>query len=173
MEFSEDIEFLNRLNNKDKLRNSEKYKHKIVTWGIVLPKIESKEMLNDTREMINRNRLENVNIIAIIETARGCIMRKRFVQQAFATDLSKIEMTKPVAPIARKRGILFLNKSAPARYVAHMQISSTCHYRAAFYLTYSIELTNHSRGPSGVFTVNSSSTAFFSMARAIGESIEI
>ncbi|MDE8753169.1 hypothetical protein PZA22_01410 [Pectobacterium polaris] len=96
MEFSEDIEFLNRLNNKDKLRNSEKYKHKIVTWGIVLPKIESKEMLNDTREMINRNRLENVNIIAIIETARGCIMRKRFVQQAFATDRSKIEITKPV-----------------------------------------------------------------------------
>lgn len=71
MEFSEDIAFLNRLNNKNKLRNSEKYKHKIVTWGIVLPKIESKEMLNDAREMINRNRLENVNIIAIIETARG------------------------------------------------------------------------------------------------------
>ncbi|MCA6943034.1 hypothetical protein LF927_17785 [Pectobacterium polaris] len=62
---------MNRLNNKDKLRNSEKYKHKIVTWGIVSPKIESQEMLNDAREMINRNRLENVNIIAIIETARG------------------------------------------------------------------------------------------------------
>ncbi|MCA6958494.1 hypothetical protein LF936_17120 [Pectobacterium polaris] len=43
----------------------------MVTWGIVSPKIESQEMLNDAREMINRNRLENVNIIAIIETARG------------------------------------------------------------------------------------------------------
>nr|WED69894.1 CoA ester lyase [Pectobacterium colocasium] len=71
MEFSEDIEFLNKLNNKEKLRNNVPPKHKIVTWEIVLPKIESAEMLNDAREMINRNRLENVNIIAIIETARG------------------------------------------------------------------------------------------------------
>ncbi|MEF9675412.1 CoA ester lyase [Pectobacterium aroidearum] len=69
--FREDIEFLNKLNNKEKLRNNAKSRHKIVTWEIVLPKIESAEMLNDAREMINRNRLDNVNIIAIIETARG------------------------------------------------------------------------------------------------------
>ncbi|WP_350316007.1 CoA ester lyase [Pectobacterium aroidearum] len=69
--FREDIEFPNKLNNKEKLRNNAKSRHKIVTWEIVLPKIESAEMLNDAREMINRNRLDNVNIIVIIETARG------------------------------------------------------------------------------------------------------
>lgn len=70
-EFNQDVEFLNKLNNKEKLRNNVLSKNKIVTWEIVLPKIESAEMLNEAREMINRNRLENVNIIAIIETARG------------------------------------------------------------------------------------------------------
>ncbi|MEQ9915116.1 CoA ester lyase [Pectobacterium aroidearum] len=70
-EFNQDVEFLNKLKNKEKLRNNVPSKNKIVTWEIVLPKIESAEMLNEAREMINRNRLENVNIIAIIETARG------------------------------------------------------------------------------------------------------
>ncbi|MEQ9899397.1 CoA ester lyase [Pectobacterium punjabense] len=71
--FSEDIEFLNKLNNKEGLRRNEKLRNKVVKWEIVLPKIESAEMLNEAREMINRNKnkLENVNIIAIIETARG------------------------------------------------------------------------------------------------------
>jgi citrate lyase subunit beta/citryl-CoA lyase len=36
-----------------------------------LPKIESAEMLHEARKMINLNRLEAVNIIAIIETAQG------------------------------------------------------------------------------------------------------
>lgn len=71
VEFSEDIEFLNRLNNKEKLRNNAQSKHKTAKWEIVLPKIESSEMLHDAREMINRNRSETVNIIAIIETAQG------------------------------------------------------------------------------------------------------
>lgn len=57
MPFSEDIEFLNKLSNKEKLRNRTKSKHKIVTWEIVLPKRESAEMLNEARKMINRNRL--------------------------------------------------------------------------------------------------------------------
>ncbi|MEQ9948564.1 HpcH/HpaI aldolase/citrate lyase family protein [Pectobacterium aroidearum] len=70
-EFNQDVEFLNKLKNKEKLRNNVLSKNKIVTWEIVLPKIESAEMLNEARKMINRNRLENVNIIAIIETARG------------------------------------------------------------------------------------------------------
>lgn len=69
--FREDIEFLNKLNQEERLRNSAASKRKTVTWEIVLPKIESAEMLNEAREMINRNRLESVNIIAIIETARG------------------------------------------------------------------------------------------------------
>ncbi|MBA0214032.1 HpcH/HpaI aldolase/citrate lyase family protein [Pectobacterium brasiliense] len=71
VEFSEDIEFLNRLNNKEKLRNNAQSKHKTAKWEIVLPKIESAEMLHDAREMINRNRSEAVHIIAIIETAQG------------------------------------------------------------------------------------------------------
>ncbi|WP_420064452.1 HpcH/HpaI aldolase/citrate lyase family protein [Pectobacterium colocasium] len=71
VEFSEDIEFLNRLNNKEKLRNNAPPKHKTAKWEIVLPKIESAEMLHDAREMINRNRSEAVHIIAIIETAQG------------------------------------------------------------------------------------------------------
>nr|WP_249642107.1 CoA ester lyase [Pectobacterium carotovorum] len=71
MEFSEDIEFLNKLNNKDKLRNNAPSKHTATTWEIVLPKIESAEMLHEARKMINLNRLEAVNIIAIIETAQG------------------------------------------------------------------------------------------------------
>ncbi|WP_339098837.1 CoA ester lyase [Pectobacterium brasiliense] len=71
VEFSEDIEFLNRLNNKEKLRNNAQSKHKTAKWEIVLPKIESAEMLHDAREMINSNRSETVNIIAIIETAQG------------------------------------------------------------------------------------------------------
>ncbi|MDG0806605.1 CoA ester lyase [Pectobacterium brasiliense] len=70
VEFSEDIEFLNRL-NKEKLRNNAQSTHKTAKWEIVLPKIESSEMLHDAREMINRNRSETVNIIAIIETAQG------------------------------------------------------------------------------------------------------
>ncbi|QQK70712.1 CoA ester lyase [Pectobacterium versatile] len=71
MEFSEDIEFLNKLNNKEKLRNNVQSKHKTAKWEIVLPKIESAEMLHDAREMINRNSSKAVNIIAIIETAQG------------------------------------------------------------------------------------------------------
>ncbi|MCA5921053.1 CoA ester lyase [Pectobacterium brasiliense] len=71
VEFSEDIEFLNKLNNKEKLRNNVPAKHKKDKWEIVLPKIESAKMLHDAREMINRNRSETVNIIAIIETAQG------------------------------------------------------------------------------------------------------
>ncbi|WP_113632655.1 CoA ester lyase [Pectobacterium peruviense] len=70
-EFSEDVDFLNRLSNKARLRNKTAARHEIATQEIVLPKIESAAMLNEAREMINRNRLENVNIIAIIETARG------------------------------------------------------------------------------------------------------
>ncbi|WP_226373211.1 aldolase/citrate lyase family protein [Pectobacterium quasiaquaticum] len=34
VEFSEDIEFLNRLNNKEKLRNNDPSKHKTAKWGI-------------------------------------------------------------------------------------------------------------------------------------------
>ncbi|AIU90012.1 CoA ester lyase [Pectobacterium odoriferum] len=71
VEFSKDIEFLNKINNKDKLINNASSKHKATIWEIVLPKIESAEMLHEAREMINRNRVEEVNIIAIIETARG------------------------------------------------------------------------------------------------------
>ncbi|KFX04396.1 citrate lyase subunit beta [Pectobacterium betavasculorum] len=70
-EFNQDVEFLNKLSNKEILRNKNKPRHKIVTQEIVLPKIESAAMLNEARKMINRNRLENLNIIAIIETARG------------------------------------------------------------------------------------------------------
>ncbi|MEQ9889089.1 HpcH/HpaI aldolase/citrate lyase family protein [Pectobacterium zantedeschiae] len=70
-EFNQDIEFLNKLNNKERLRNRTASRHEIATQEIVLPKIESAAMLNEARKMISRNRLENVNIIAIIETARG------------------------------------------------------------------------------------------------------
>ncbi|WP_240346034.1 aldolase/citrate lyase family protein [Pectobacterium brasiliense] len=71
VEFSEDIEFLNRLDHKEKLRNNTLSKHKTARREIVLPKIESAEMLHDAREMINRNRSEAIHIIAIIETAQG------------------------------------------------------------------------------------------------------
>ncbi|MEH2921856.1 HpcH/HpaI aldolase/citrate lyase family protein [Samsonia erythrinae] len=71
--FHEDIEFLNKLSSKEKLRNKTTAEERIITHDIVLPKVESAKMLNEAREMINchRYRLRNANIIAIIETARG------------------------------------------------------------------------------------------------------
>ncbi|WP_323640954.1 hypothetical protein [Pectobacterium polonicum] len=64
-EYSEDIESLNRLNNKEGLRRNETLRNKIVKWEIVLPKIESEKTLNEARKMINRNKPENVSTIAI------------------------------------------------------------------------------------------------------------
>ncbi|AOR61352.1 aldolase/citrate lyase family protein [Pectobacterium parmentieri] len=71
--FNADIDRLNKPNKKVGLKSDETSQNKAVKWETVLPKIASAEMRHEAEKMRNRNKLENVNIIAIIKTARGAM----------------------------------------------------------------------------------------------------